>query len=164
MEVEKKTRDRLGRWVKGVSGNTRGRPSKFARIDHGDFQSFKNSLIEVNTPDGTVMMTREAAVLHRLYQSAMKGNVHAQIHLSRRFDRYYEGKGVIAAEVQRIISEIKQTGRRPTEYEKALIEGARRHLGEIPWPEEEAPKMPLRRTRHRKPKRKGGGSNPGADS
>ena len=163
-ETAKKTRDALGRWLTGVSGNPKGRPEKFARVDHGDLQTFKNSLIEVNTPDGPVMMTREAAVLHRLYQSAMKGNVHAQIFLSRRFEKHHESKAVIAAEVARIIADIKQTKRKPSDYELALLEGAEMHLGEIPWPEEEPPKISLRKSRRRKPKAPGGKGDAGSES
>jgi len=163
-ETAKKTRDALGRWLKGVSGNPKGRPEKFARVDHGDLQTFKNSLIEVNTPDGPVMMTREAAVLHRLYQSAMKGNVHAQIFLSRRFEKHHEGKAVIAAEALRLWDEIKRANRKPTEDEMALFHGVRMHLGEIPWPEEEAPKISLRKSRRRKPQPPVGKRDAGSDS
>jgi len=163
-EKGKKIRDARGRWPKGVSGNAKGRPEKVARVDHGDLQTFKNTLIEVNTPDGPVMMTREAAILHRLYQAAMKGNVHALIHMSRRFDRHYESKAVIAAEATRIIAEIKQAKRKPTDYELAVLEGARMHLGEIPWPEVEPPKISLRKTRRRKPKGRSGESDAGSES
>lgn len=160
---ENESRDRQGRWVKGVSGNRKGRPPKLARLDHGDLQTFKNTAIEVNTPDGSVLMTREAAILHRLYQAAMKGNVHAQIFLSRRFEKHYEHKATIAAELYRLIRDVTEGKRELTDYESALIEGALRHLGARPWPEEEPPKVSLRRTRRRKPKRRSGESDAGSE-
>jgi hypothetical protein len=160
---EDKSRDRQGRWVKGVSGNRKGRPPKLARLDHGDLQTFKNTAMEVNTPDGLVLMTREAAVLHRLYQAAMKGNVHAQIFLSRRFEKHAESKAAVAAELHRIISKIKEGKRAPTDYEMALIEAALMHLGARPWPEEEPPKVRLSRTRRRTPQRRGSDSDAGPD-
>jgi hypothetical protein len=125
----KKTRDHLGRWL--VCGNPKGRPPDTARIDHGDLLTFKNESTVVNTPDGKVLMTREAAILHRLYQSAMKGNVHAQIFLTRRFEKYYRDKDGVAVELRRMMSEIKKEKRLPTDYEWALIEGAMNDLDPI---------------------------------
>jgi len=148
---EKRTRDQNGRWLKGVSGNPKGRPVEYARIDHGDLQEFKNTIIEVNTPDGSIVMTREAAVLHRLYQSAMKGNVHAQIFLSRRFEKHHETKALIAAKLSSLIEELEETGRAPTEREAALIEAARGSLGYIPRPDPQETKIPMREIRRRKP-------------
>src|SRR5262245_40283352 len=89
-EQKKIQRDSHGRWLKGVSGNPNGRHQKYAKIDSDDLQRFKNTVLEVNTPDGRKVMTREAAIQHRLYQSAMQGNVYAQIYLARRFEKHAE--------------------------------------------------------------------------
>jgi hypothetical protein len=120
----KRTRDPLGRWLKKVSGNPKGRPPDMARVDHGDLLTFKNEVRLVNTRDGKILMTREAAVLHRLYEAAMKGNVHAQIFLTRRFEKYYRDTAGIAVELRRIVSDIRKQKRPPTDYEAALLEGA----------------------------------------
>jgi len=149
-ETAKKTRDVLGRWVKGVSGNTKGRPPKVARVESADLLTFINTLIEVNTPDGPVLMNREAALLYRLYQSAMKGNVHAQIFLARRFDRHHEGKAVILTELNRIIETIHAEKRRPSDWEATLFELARQHMNAGPVTDDQKPKVPLRKTRRGK--------------
>ena len=78
---EKPKRDARGRWLPESTGNRNGRPRKLSRIDTGDTMRFKNELLEVPTPEGPWMMTREAAVQHRLYEAAMKGNVQALIFL-----------------------------------------------------------------------------------
>lgn len=156
-KTEKKTRDRLGRWVKGVTGNAKGRPLKFARLDAGDLLTFKNTAIEVTTPDGSVLMTREAAIQHRMYQSAMKGNVHAQIFLARRFERFKESNARILDGVNRIISDLRKHNRPLTDHELTLIEMARAVMTALPLTDEDVPKVPLGRKRHGKPKRKGNG-------
>src|SRR5574338_872349 len=122
---KKPKRDLHGRWVKGVSGNPNGRPHKYARVDTGDLDKFFGTTIEVKNPDGRMtIMTREAAILHRLYQSAMKGNVHAQIFLSRRFDKHYMDKAGVFLEFHLMMNKIRERDRKPTELEWAFIEGA----------------------------------------
>lgn len=112
-EDKKRVRDLQGRWVKGVSGNPKGRPNRLARVDAGNLEYFINTVREVNTPEGRVMMTREAAIQHRIYQSAMQGNVHAQIFMARRFEKYYERKAEIAAKLQDLFFHLKETGPLP---------------------------------------------------
>jgi hypothetical protein len=127
----KEGRDHLGRWLKRVSGNLKGPPRQMVRLEHGDFVRFKNETMLVDTPDGPVAMTREAAILHRLYQSAMKGSVHAQIFLTRRIDKHYMDKVGIYVEFHRIWSEIKRQNRMPTDEEWDLISGAMDHLDPV---------------------------------
>jgi hypothetical protein len=144
---KKPLRDGQGRWVKGVSGNPKGRPDKFAKVDFGDLEYFKNTVREVNTPDGKVMMTREAAVQHRLYQSAMQGNVHAQIFLARRFQRHHQDQGEILDKYLRLLAELRD--REPTSFEERWMDAAKVFLRIVPRPSE-TPK-PRRRPRSRRP-------------
>lgn len=161
---KKRTRDRLGRWVKGASGNPAGRPRKFARVDHGNLEMFKNTVIEVNTPDGRVVMTREAAVQHRLYQSAMKGNVHAQVHLARRFERHGLSKDTIHAGLYYMVHEIMAEGRQPTPYERGLIDQGIKVLYPSERPEFKGKTVARKRKSRRKAKPKKGPSSPDSKS
>ena len=156
-ENQKSSRDRQGRWVKGFSGNPKGRPGKYANIDSGDFLRFKNTVREVTTPEGRIMMTREAAIQHRLYQSAMQGNVHAQIHLSRRFKQHAEEVGKLWAQFRDLVFRVKEEKREYTEAEIQWMNALRVHSGDL------MPEAPKRRSRH-KPKRKDGGSDPSVKS
>ena len=81
-------RDSLGRWTKGSTGNPNGRPRKWSRIENGSLEPFINSVIEVQTADGPKMMTRDGILLNRLFQSALQGNVHAQIYLDKKFEKF----------------------------------------------------------------------------
>ena len=150
-EDAKRVRDLQGRWVKGVSGNQNGRPHKYAKVDFGDLLLFKNTVREVSTPEGKVMMTREAAVQHRLYQSAMQGNVYAQVFLARRFESYeksrIQGQADILAKVLRLLNEVQETGREFTRGEERWLELARIYLGLQPRPGEIHPKPRRRRSR-----------------
>ena len=85
-EDQKSSRDRHGRWVKGVTRQPQRAPKQIREHRLRRTRRFMNTVLEVTTPEGRTMMTREAAIQHRLYQSAMQGNVHAQIYLSRRFE------------------------------------------------------------------------------
>jgi hypothetical protein len=152
-----KTRDHGGRWIKGVSGNNKGRPSKFARIDHGDIQIFKNALMEVKTAEGRIMMTREGAVLHRLWQSAMNGSVHAQIHLNRRFDKYQESQAKILAGTQQMILDARNENRPLNQWELGYIKMAKAHFERIPGVEDglRPPKKLRSRRRNKKSAQQG---------
>ena len=79
------------------------------------------------------------------------------------YDKYHETKASIAATLSRIISEMTEANRGPTDDEAAWIEAARMSLGDIPRPGEEMPKMRLSQTRRRKPKRRGDESDAASD-
>ncbi len=160
-EDKKASRDNHGRWVKGASGNPKGRPHKYANIDHGDFLRFKNTVLEVNTPDGRRVMTREAAIQHRLYQSAMQGNVYAQIFLARRFDKYADEMSKIVAKFHDLVHLLKEEKRGPTEAEANILNAAQFAMGDRPRPKDTFERTGKPR---RKPKRKDGGSDPSVKS
>lgn len=150
----KEGRDHLGRWRKGYSGNLKGPPRKEARVEHGDIELFKNESMLVDTKDGPVLMTREAAILHRLYQSAMKGSVHAQIFLSRRFDKHYMDKAGVFVELHLMMNKIRERDRKPTELEWAFIEGALDQLDPIRRYKDGPQMVPVSQFRRSKRKRK----------
>jgi uncharacterized protein DUF5681 len=127
---KKPLRDSQGRWMKGVSGNPKGRPHKYAKVDFGDLLHFKNTVLAVNTSDGRVMMTREAAVQLRLYQSAIQGNVHAQIFLARRFQRYRQDEGEILEKYLRLLAELRE--RKPTQSEERWMHAIEVFLRIVP--------------------------------
>jgi len=90
-------RDALGRWTKGSTGNPNGRPRKWSRIENGSLEPFINSVIEVQTADGPKMMTRDGILLNRLFQSALQGNVHAQIYLDKKFEKFADNRANLHA-------------------------------------------------------------------
>jgi hypothetical protein len=162
-EDPKPSRDSHGRWVKGVSGNPKGRPDKYAKVDFGDFLEFKNTVREVNTLEGRIVMTREAAIQHRLYQSAMQGNVHAQIFLARRFEKFAENIAEVSAKFNDLVSRLREEKREPTFAESLWLKTAEVAMHERPRPKSTFVRTGKRRSR-RKPERKDGGSDPGVKS
>jgi hypothetical protein len=122
-------RDVRGRWTKGVSGNPKGRPNKYANIDFGDFLRFKNTVLEVDTPLGRKVLTREAAVQERLYASAMKGNVHAQIFLMRQFEKFKETEAELQTRLDTLLDVIRKQEGEPTEEQVKLWRMTRMALG-----------------------------------
>ncbi len=73
-------RDARGRWKKGHCPNRKGRPKRkrFKNYDPSDPRHFFSTQIEVMTADGPQEMDRKAAVMHKLFESAMKGGATAQ--------------------------------------------------------------------------------------
>ena len=121
----KPKRDQHGRWPPGTSGNKRGRPKKEVRVDTGNFLRFKNEVIDVPTPEGTVKMTREAANQHRFFQAAMKGNVQALKHFNRKFEEYEERRAQILAAMRKVTDRM-EADEKLTEAEMSYVETALR--------------------------------------
>ena len=73
-------RDKRGRWIKGHCPNPKGRPKKMRFKDYNpsDPKHFFSTQIEVKTADGTQAMDRKAALLHKMFETAMRGGVMAQ--------------------------------------------------------------------------------------
>lgn len=76
-EQPRKTRDARGRWLEGHCPNPKGRPKKrcFKDDNPSDLRQFMNTQIEVATADGPQMMTRQTALLNKMFEGAMKGKV-----------------------------------------------------------------------------------------
>jgi hypothetical protein len=83
------TRDARGRWLKGHCPNSKGRPRKKAdpRYDPGNIWYFGNTLIDITAGGQKETMDRRAALLHKMYESAMKGKVSMQRFLYAEFER-----------------------------------------------------------------------------
>ena len=164
-ENQKSSRDSHARWVKGVSGNPKGRPKKYSKIDMGQLDRFMHTVLEVNTAEGRTVMTREAAIQYRLYQSAMQGNVHAQIFLARRFEKFNETNQKNLAKVIDLLNQLKQEKRGMTLEESTFLAAAQKSMHAEPQPNEAQDLLKdWKRRLHRKRKRKDGGSDPGLKS
>ena len=85
-------RDAKGRWRKGHCPNPKGRPRKQVMEDYnpGDLRHFRNSMIDVMSGGQKVTMDRHAALIHKMYESAMKGSVTSQRFLYKEFERNTE--------------------------------------------------------------------------
>ena len=86
----KPRRDARGRYVKGCSGNVKGRPKKKRPEPvpyQGDIRWFANLMIEVNSNGERQSMDRRTALLNKMYESAMKGRVSMQRFLYQEFER-----------------------------------------------------------------------------
>lgn len=86
-ERERRKRDKHGRWLPGFCGNINGRPRNKPRLSEADLFVFGNTLTTVKVSGESVEMTQREANLKKLYESAMKGSVRAQIHLEKDFQR-----------------------------------------------------------------------------
>ena len=83
------------------------------------------------------MMTREAAVQHRLFQSAMKGNVQAQIHLSRKFEEFEQRRAEIELGLRKLMEKMENPNACLTDEESTFVEAATRFLnGDLPADDE----------------------------
>lgn len=67
------TRDRRGRWRKGVSPNPAGRPRKEPEISDADIRKFKNTLVDVTINGEVRSLTRQEVLMHAMYEQAVKG-------------------------------------------------------------------------------------------
>lgn len=85
----KPTRDTRGRWLKGHCPNPKGRPRKKVQADYdpGDIRHFGNTVIDVAANGQIETMDRRTALLHKMYESAMKGRVSMQRLLYNEFER-----------------------------------------------------------------------------
>ncbi len=83
------TRDANGRWLKGHCPNPRGRPRKSPKenLDLSDLRIFGNTMIDVVANGEKEMMDRRAALLHKMYESALKGRVSMQRFLYQEFEK-----------------------------------------------------------------------------
>lgn len=130
------SRDAHGRFLKGTTGNPKGRPTKLSMVESADFALFKGTMVEVDSVRGRKrILTREAAIQERLYASAMKGNVQAQIFLSRKFDAFAVATGEAEALLHQIYKTIRAEDRPPTEDEAAAIRMWRMRLNLDPRPD-----------------------------
>lgn len=82
-------RDARGRWRKGHCPNPKGRPrkKKAPNYDPSDFHHFMNTQVELMVNGKPQLMDRKAAVLSKMFESAMKGRVSQQRYLMGLFEK-----------------------------------------------------------------------------
>jgi hypothetical protein len=130
------TRDSHGRFLKGTTGNPKGRPTKISMIESADFALFMGTMVEIDNPRGgrKKIFTREGAIQERLYASAMKGNVQAQIFLTRKFEQSKVSMVENEDLLHRIYKVLQKEKRGPTEEEAQAIRSLRIVLNIDPNP------------------------------
>jgi Family of unknown function (DUF5681) len=79
-------RDKNGRWV-NVSGNPSGRPKKIPDLDMADILNFSMKTIKIKIGGEEQVVTHHEALVHALYQNAMKGRIPAQRYLLEKFEQ-----------------------------------------------------------------------------
>ena len=98
-------RDAKGRWRKGHCPNPKGRPRKPPRedLDLSDLEVFGNTLIDVVSSGEKVTMLRRAALLHKIFESAMKGKVSQQRFLYKEFENNSRRLAAIRNDYERLV-------------------------------------------------------------
>ena len=91
-DADKQTRDASGRWRPGYCPNPKGRPRKKPKtiIHEADIHIFGNTVVDVVSNGQKVSMVRRSALLNKMFESAMKGNVSMQRFLYHEFERNAE--------------------------------------------------------------------------
>ena len=79
-------RDNRGRWV-NVSGNPSGRPRKVPDLDMADILNFSMKTINIKIGGEEQVVTHHEALVHAIYQSAMKGGLSTQRYLLDKFEQ-----------------------------------------------------------------------------
>ncbi len=85
----KPARDGQGRWQKGFFPNPTGRPRKQAEISDADVNHFRNGIQIVTINGEQRRLTRHEALLHAMYDRAMKGSV---LIMRKLFDRFKQSE------------------------------------------------------------------------
>jgi hypothetical protein len=99
------TRDANGRWLKGHCPNPKGRPKKKAQedCDPSDIMHFGRAMIDVTAGGQNQTMDRRAALLHKIFESAMKGRVSSQRFLYKEFENYDKRLAALRVEYDELI-------------------------------------------------------------
>ena len=104
---DRPVRDARGRWLKGHCPNPKGRPRKSAQSDYdpGDLRVFGNTLIEVTANGQRELMDRRAALINKMFQSAMTGKVSMQRFLYKEFERNDERLAAAQFRYEKLMTE-----------------------------------------------------------
>lgn len=87
-------RDKNGRWV-NTSGNPSGRPRKIPDLDLADILNFSKKTINIKIGGEDQEVTHHEALVHALFQTAMKGRISAQRYLLEKFEQADLSNGYI---------------------------------------------------------------------
>ena len=98
-DPNKPTRDARGRWLKDYCPNPKGRPKKKPKvyIDQADIRIFGSTMIDVTANGQKETMDRRAALLNKMFETAMKGKVSMQRFLYLELEK--NAKQLAAARV-----------------------------------------------------------------
>lgn len=99
----KPARDAHGRWQKGYCPNPAGRPRKKPEISDADVNHFRNGIQIVTINGEQRRLTRHEALLHAMYDKAMKGSV---LVMRKLFDRFEQSEATIT-EAHALLRELK---------------------------------------------------------
>ena len=104
-DSDKPSRDARGRWLPDFCPNPKGRPKKKPKVsfDLSDIRIFGNTLVDVVANGQKETMDRRAALLHKIFESAMKGKVSQQRFLYQEFERNAKRLGAARADYDRLI-------------------------------------------------------------
>ena len=104
---DRPSRDANGRWQKGHCPNPKGRPRKQVMEDYNpsDLRDFSTTMIEVISGGQKVKMDRRAALLHKIYESAMKGKVSMLRFLFKEFERNTEQLAIMRIRYDELMTE-----------------------------------------------------------
>ena len=94
-------RDDKGRWVKGRTGNPRGRPKNVPDLDMADVHNFAKEPIEIAVGGEKQRMTRHEIVMLKAFESAMRGRITAQKYLLEKFEQAEVSRGYVALSLER---------------------------------------------------------------
>ena len=111
-------RDKKGRWV-NVSGNPSGRPKNIPDLDLADIRNFSMKTINIKIGGEKQIVTHHEALVHALFQTAMKGRISALRYLLEKFEqaelshgyvrmRYYEYAEALATKPDSVPDNIKR--------------------------------------------------------
>ena len=105
--ADKPTRDARGRWLPGHCPNPEGRPKKKQgrKFSETDLMIFGYTLIDISTNGEPEQMVRREALLNKMFESAMKGNVGMQKFLYQEFEKLDERMANIRLHYDKLVAE-----------------------------------------------------------
>jgi hypothetical protein len=106
-EPTSSARDARGRWLPGHCPNPKGRPKKSSRKfeDQSDIRKFASTLVPISANGQKQLMDRKSALLHKIFETAMKGNVSAQRHLFGLFEKNTEKLAELRFQYECVVTE-----------------------------------------------------------
>lgn len=115
-------RDARGRWKKGHCPNPNGRPRKKPEISDADVHHFRTGAVTVSLNGEKRILTRHEALLHSMYDQAMKGK---SVNIARMLYKLFEDSDELHAKARMELKDIgkailkkrDETG----EYDEQLI-------------------------------------------